>query len=907
MPGLWQPDDWDDRLAEVSAAEGDAKDAPLRRDVRSLGMLLGQVLREQQGEAFFQQVEELRRLAIELRDRASVEDPLQPAARFVEHLSVADAALLTRAFAFYFELINLAETNHRKRRRLAHLLHSEMPPQRGSLRGTLRRMRQAGIPAEEALSLLRAIHIVPTFTAHPTEVARRAVLFKRRRITQLLEQLDRIPQAETQLSDLEQRLLAEITSLWQTDETRTERPHVEDEIKMGLDFYDASIYQVIPALYREIAAALRAEYSTRTEAHDLPALLTFASWIGGDRDGNPFVTAPVTELAVDLARQFILRRYRDGLQGLFDVLTSSRRYQNPSPELLERLADFGVAPGALEKRFGNEPYRVFVGHMLERLEATASGAETTARPYGSAEEFATDVALIGASLRADRAKRLADAWVDPLLLRARTFGLQLHVLDLRQHARVNHAAAEEMASRSVAPLTAQTEELRNTLRTAARIQQRDPAAIRRIIISGATRAEDSLEIAWLARLAGAAVARDTAGAMLMPVPLFESIEDLRAAPEICRALWRHADYLPLLRSWDMQQEVMLGYSDSNKDGGMLTSSWEIYKAHRALHDVAHECGVQLTLFHGRGGTVGRGGGPTHRAIYSQPIGAFTGSVRLTEQGEVLNWKYSDAPLAERNLELMIAASLDALARPDANIAGGRQTGLLPAEWEAAIERLSESAFAFYRKHVLEDPEMFAYFLEATPVDELENARIGSRPARRAGKRDLGSLRAIPWVFGWMQSRHGLPGWFGVGHALENFAARDGGLELLQAMAPELPFLVDMFSNVEVALAKADMSIARLYAGLVRDAGLRDRIFSLIEEEFERTRRMLLLVTQQSELLERNVVLSRSIRLRNPYVDPMSLVQVELLRRKHNGESSEELDRALASTINGISAGLRNMG
>jgi phosphoenolpyruvate carboxylase len=388
---------------------------------------------------------------------------------------------------------------------------------------------------------------------------------------------------------------------------------------------------------------------------------------------------------------------------------------------------------------------------------------------------------------------------------------------------------------------------------------------------------------------------------VMPVPLFESIEDLRRAPEACRALWTHPGYARLLDSWGRRQEVMLGYSDSNKDGGMLTSTWEIHRAHRALHRVARECGVSLTLFHGRGGTVGRGGGPTHRAITAQPPGAFEGALKLTEQGEVLNWKYADPVLAERSLELMVAASLHALAlagEPDPR--AGR--------WEEAMEALSESAFAFYRRHVADNPDILVYFQEATPVAELEHARIGSRPSRRGETKGLDDLRAIPWVFGWMQSRHVLPAWFGVGHALERFAARGAEEEaLLAEMAAEWPMFEDLLRNVEIGLAKADLSIARRYAALVEDEGARERVWALVVEEFARTRSALLKVTGQRRLLERNEVLARSIRLRNPYVDPLSLIQVSLLRRRRAGEEGEALDYALAATINGISAGLRNTG
>ena len=416
---------------------------------------------------------------------------------------------------------------------------------------------------------------------------------------------------------------------------------------------------------------------------------------------------------------------------------------------------------------------------------------------------------------------------------------------------------------------------------------------------------------------------------LQPVPLFESIEDLRHAPAICRELWSSAAYQPLLESWGRGQEVMLGYSDSNKDGGMITSTWEIFKAHRGLHTVARECGVRLRLFHGRGGTVGRGGGPTHRSIFAQPLDSFTGALRLTEQGEVLNWKYSDVILAERNLELMIAASLDALARPAlyAEPESAHLTGVLKPEWEQTLEQLSTSSYAFYREHIADSADTFAYFEQATPVAELEHARIGSRPAKRTDasaqkKRSIEDLRAIPWVFGWMQSRHLVPAWFGVGHALSSFVAgeasgllkeerwnaeQEARLAHLRRMFASFPLFIDIVRNVEMALAKADFGIARLYASLVPGEELRDRVFAMLEAEFELTRRMVLAVTGQSTLLERNQVLEHSIRLRNPYVDPLSLLQVELIRRKRLGEDSPELNRAITATINGISAGLRNTG
>jgi phosphoenolpyruvate carboxylase len=389
---------------------------------------------------------------------------------------------------------------------------------------------------------------------------------------------------------------------------------------------------------------------------------------------------------------------------------------------------------------------------------------------------------------------------------------------------------------------------------------------------------------------------------LMPVPLFESIEDLRNAPEICRLLWNDAAYQPLLDSWGRCQEVMLGYSDSNKDGGMFTSTWEIHKAQRALHGVAHQHNVTLRLFHGRGGTVGRGGGPTHRAILSQPGGAFSGSIKITEQGEVINWKYADSELARRNLELMVSASLECLLCPELGAATAS-----PA-WEAALEEMSAEALAFYRRHIADNPDMVTYFEQATPVLEFELAKIGSRPARRKPAGGLEDLRAIPWGFGWMQSRHVLPGWFGVGHALTTFAEQGAEAKrLLSEMMADCPFFADLIRNVELALTKVDLPIARRYADLVTDSALRERCFNLVVDEHRRTLDAVLGVTGQSRLLENEPSLARSLRLRTPYVDPLSLMQIELLRRKRAGEESDELNYLLAATIHGIAAGLRNTG
>ena len=945
MALLWNPESWSQRLAELEAQSGDLKEAPLRRDVRSLGTLLGDVLREQAGEDLFDHVEALRQGTIRRRDaesRGSEEEAARHAAtalELVHSLPAERAILLTRAFAFYFELINLAETNHRKRRRIALRLSGGAARQRGSLAGTLCEMRRVGISADEALDWLRRVLIVPVFTAHPTEVARRSVMFKRRRIGDFLATLDRIPVPEQDLARLEQLVLAEITSLWHTDEVRSRRPTVYDEIKMGLDYYDVSIFETLPSLYREISEALHASYGLEIDTLALPQVLEFGSWIGGDRDGNPFVTPKVTRDSIQLARGHLLLYYQRQLQEIIDLLTTSAQQRPVSDALLERLQAYVAQVHTPEAQvFGEqyefEYYRRFVICLKARVHRTmehpgraaatlpvtsytlAQGQEELAQvlpAYCSVEEFLDDLEALRSSLAENRGLRIARTLIDPLILQVRTFRLHLHSLDIRQHARVLASALQEAISDTMAAvlpssLSAETSSVLETFRVVAEIKDGcSPEAIRQYVISGAAVVEDVLTVVRLARLGGVRVEGYGRDPGLMPVPLFESIEDLRNAPAVCRELWSRPDYRMLMSTWDNWQEVMLGYSDSNKDGGMLTSTWEIFRAHRDLHTVAREAGVKLRLFHGRGGTVGRGGGPTHRAIFAQPMDSFDGQLRITEQGEVLNFKYADEVLAERNLELMIAASLDALARPNARDPQGHFTGILKPEWEGALNRLSDLSYGYYREHILEDEGVLTYFEQSTPVGELENAKIGSRPSRRKASPSLSDLRAIPWVFGWTQSRLLVPAWFGVGFALEEFLTKSGSLDLLQTMAGEFPLFIDLLRNVEMALGKVDLATARLYSMLVEDSSLRERIYDMFEGEFHRTVRALLAILQQSELLEQNEVLAHSIRLRNPYVDPMHLIQVDMLRRKRAGEDTPEVNRAIAATISGISAGLRNTG
>ena len=758
------------------------------------------------------------------------------------------------------------------------------------------------------MKALRCVYAVPVFTAHPTEVARRTVLMKRERLSKLLETLDNAPLTDETAEKVAEEIAAEITALWQSDEVRRRTPTVRDEIKMGLDYYRASLIRSVPEVYADITRALNEEFGSDVQVSDLPRTIAFGSWIGGDRDGNPFVTVASTEQALQLARDLILNHYVQAIRALIVLLSSATSINEVAAQLREALKNYAARLPEVHARAltysETEAYRHFLLYVQERLVRAARKPEAE-NAYTGPEEFIADLQLLRESLAQNAGERIAEELIDPLLIIVETFGFHLHALDIRQHAKFHSEAIESLTARSSEELTSTSENTRlvlDTMRAIAELKRQYPAeSIRSYVISGATSAQDVFNVVRLAAISGVQVEGKREDPGLMPVPLFESIQDLRACPAICRELWSSPAYARLLDSWGGKQEIMLGYSDSNKDGGMLTSLWEIYKAHRELHRVARERNVHLTIFHGRGGTVGRGGGPTHRAMVAQPVGAFTGQFKITEQGEVLNWKYAEPILAERSLELMVAASLEALVRPD-----GPKVGE-DAQWESTMEELSHMAFEFYRQNIAENPDVMAYFEQSTPVGELQNVKIGSRPAKRKQTRSLEDLRAIPWVFGWMQSRCLLPAWFGVGYALDQFSAKPDGLNNLRRMYKEFPLFSDLLENSEMGLAKADFNIARLYSTLVSDEELRARVFNILESEFLRTKKLLLQVTDQPCLLQNNQILARSIRLRNPYVDPMSILQAELLRRKRAGEKSEDLDYVLGATINGIAAGLRNTG
>lgn len=927
MELMWKALNQHQRLDELTTCDNSVKKLPLRRDVRSMGMLLGEVIRAQAGDRAFELEERLRKLSIRHREseasgdrpgRGSEErDLLLQMIDIVSGMTADDTFLIIKAFATFFELTNLAETNNRKRRSRAHRV-AELPAKPGSFRATLQRMHDAGIDADQALQYLSLLEIIPVFTAHPTEVSRRVVLFKRRRIAEILERLDRLPLSSAEAEECQEELHAEITSLWQSDDVRRRKPTVQDEITMGMDHYAGALIKAVSSFYSEAARDFRVIFGREILSSELPTMIRFGSWIGGDRDGNPFVTPACTRDALQKARELILSEYISDMEELYRLLTPSACQIGHDAQLLEALDRYATlfpkSAARIDILPDSELLRRYAAFMLQRLRATLTLSDD-GQAYPDPEAFAADIDLLMQSLDRHRGRLLSLQLLAPLRLKLSTFGFHLHTLDIRQHAKVHALAVEDLvgaASRisggAVAverSLSAQTAELLDTLRTIAGLKQEfSPCAIRSYVISGASCVNDILSLVWLMELSGISVAarQECKDPGIMPVPLFESIEDLRNSSAICRKLWKDPGYRKYLDSWEWCQEVMIGYSDSNKDGGMLTSSWEIFRAHTALHRVAEECGVRLRLFHGRGGTVGRGGGPTHRSIVSQPPGAFSGALKLTEQGEVINFKYNDPALALRNLELMVASSLEAMVRT-----GLIETRIEP-EWEQALEELSAVAYSFYREKIAENPDILSYFEQATPVLEFELAKIGSRPSRRRQTSSLEDLRAIPWGFGWIQSRLMLPAWFGVGTACERFASRGAAeRDLLGVMMRRFPFFFDMMRNVEMAMAKVDLPLARQYSLLVADGSLRERVWSLLTDELDRTRLMLLDITGQEQLLQTNPGLSESLRLRTPYVDPLSLIQIELLRRKRGEDWTDQHDYLLAATIHGIAAGLRNTG
>ena len=911
------------------------KDLPLREDTRLLGRILGDVLREQTGDAGFERIETIRRTAIGFRRRNGGAAPVASELdALLNHLDIGETLHVVRAFSYFSHLANIAEDVQQNRRRRAHALAGS-PPQRGSLADALERLQEAGIDGAAIARWLAAARVSPVLTAHPTEVQRKSILDAEREIARLLQWRDRVALTADETHDFEVALVRQVLSLWQTAMLRLSRLQVNDEIDNGLAYYRSTFFAEVPRLYESLQRGLRDAFAM-PDGWTLPPFLRLGSWIGGDRDGNPFVTAQTLRYANRAQSTIAFAHYLDEVHRLGGELSLSTRLVHPTAQLValaERAHDDNP-------HRSDEPYRQALIGVYARLAATAKALagyvpprapHVDATPYATPHELAVDLATIEHSLATHSASLLASGRLVPLARAVDVFGFHLAVLDLRQNADVHEAVVAELLERAgvcddyaslgererVALLgrelsgprllhsphldySERTRAELAILRVAADIHCAFGAiALPNYVISKCNAVSDLLEVGVLLKEVGLA----SVDALAMNiVPLFETIDDLAHGARVMREAFALERYRRWIATRGQLHEVMLGYSDSNKDGGYLTSNWSLYRAERALVEAFNAAGVTLRLFHGRGGTVGRGGGPAHDAILAQAPGSLAGGIRLTEQGEIIASKYADPELGRRNLETVVAAALEA------SFIDTEQIGARASAYYAAMDTLSQSAYRAYRGLVYDTPDFVAYFRAATPIAEISSLNIGSRPASRTASTRIDDLRAIPWVFSWGQCRLMLPGWYGFGSAVDAFvASRADGWDLLAEMHVRWPFFRSVLSNMAMVLAKTDLAIASRYAELVPDAGTRERIFARIEAEHERTVRHTLAITGHETLLADNPTLERSIRNRFPYLDPLNHLQVELLRRYRAGQTDERTKRAIHLTINGLAAGLRNSG
>jgi phosphoenolpyruvate carboxylase len=911
------------------------KDQPLRDDIRLVGRILGDTVREQEGEAVFAFVERIRQTSIRFR-----RDEDQAARRELESildgLSPDHTILISRAFSYFSHLANIAEDQHHIRRTRAHALAASAPRE-GTMAYALAHAREAGIAPSRLQEFFDAALIVPVLTAHPTEVRRRSTINREMDVAQRLDERDRVQLTPEEAAASEEALRRAVLTLWQTSLLRHTKLDVIDEVANGLAHYDYTFLRELPRVYASLEDHLAAIDKTCNDS-ELRSFLRMGSWIGGDRDGNPFVTAEVLRQALRLQSKRAFDFYLEELHKLGGELSLDARRVVVSEEL-KSLAE--RSPDSSARR-AHEPYRRAITGIYARLAATAwtldqfealRHAVGEAKPYAAAAELRADLDVLHRSLLANGSSMLARGRLRDLRRAVDVFGFHLAGLDLRQnsdvHARtvgelleaagagVHYAALAESERvtlllgelRTARPLASafitysdQTRSELEILRTAAEMSRRYGAeAVPNYVISKAGGVSDILEVAVLLKEAG--MLRPREGELdLNIVPLFETIDDLRNAGRVMDELLALPEYVRLLKRRGNVQEVMLGYSDSNKDGGFLTSGWELYKAEIELIDVFRRRGTRLRLFHGRGGSVGRGGGPTYQAILAQPGGAVQGTIRVTEQGEVIAAKYSNPEVGRRNLEILAAATLEASLLQPGQVAPRD-------DYLAAMEELSGYAYAAYRGLVYETEGFERYFWESTVISEIANLRIGSRPASRTQSTRIEDLRAIPWVFGWAQCRLMLPGWFGFGAAVKAFLAAhpNDGMPLLQAMYRAWPFFETLLSNMDMVLSKTDIGIASRYAELVEDASLRSAIFARLRAEWQDSIDALLAIMGQQVLLERNPLLARSIRNRFPYLDPLNHVQIELLKRHRSGDTNDRVVQGIHLTINGIAAGLRNTG
>jgi phosphoenolpyruvate carboxylase len=921
------------------------KDAPLKEDIRLLGRLLGDVLRDQEGPDVFQVVETIRQTAVRFRREADAKagDELTT---LLHQLTRDQTISVVRAFSYFSHLANIAEDQHHIRRRRAHLLAGSTP-QQGSVSFALSRLKQAGVAADTVQTFFKDALIAPVLTAHPTEVQRKSILDAEHDIARLLAERD-LPLTPKERIANTALLHARVATLWQTRMLRYSKLTVADEIDNALSYYRITFLRELPGLYDDIEDELLAQFpGQKTEPHG-SAYVQMGSWIGGDRDGNPNVNASTMQHALVRQATTILDFYLDETHALGAELSISTLMVGVSPEL-QALADH--SPDASPHR-SDEPYRRALIGIYARLAATARSLGATnilrkevgaAASYEDASQFSADLQTIIDSLATHHGAALVKPRLSTLKRAADIFGFHLASLDMRQTSDVHERVlAELFASAQVAPDYAKLDEAGKValllkeleqprlltspyatysdetrselaiLSAAKEIRQRyGVRAIRNYIISHTEEVSDLLEVLLLQKETGllrpASVELD-----VMVIPLFETIPDLQRASQIMDQ-WMA---LPLVkRLIDQQgslQEVMLGYSDSNKDGGFLTSNWELYKAEIHLVKIFAAAGVKLRLFHGRGGTVGRGGGPSYEAILAQPKGTVNGQIRLTEQGEIIASKFSNADIGRRNLELLVAATLEASLMPHA--AEGAKAEQL-AGFETIMADLSARAYQAYRNLVYETPGFTDYFFAATPIAEIAELNLGSRPASRKSTKRIEDLRAIPWGFSWGQCRLLLPGWYGFASAINSWLdegeGRDAKVATLRTMFREWPFFATLLSNMDMVLAKTDLAIASRYAELVLDVELRERIFKRIAGEHGAALDCLQTITGAAERLAGNPLLARSIQNRFAYLDPLNHLQVELIHRHRAQAGAAQLDervhRGIHLSINGVAAGLRNTG
>jgi phosphoenolpyruvate carboxylase len=910
------------------------REQALRADIRLLGRALGDTVREQQGDAVFTIVERIRQVSVQFR-RGQDDSARNELEAMLDSLSRERTVEVVRAFSYFSHLANIAEDQHSIRLARAQAERGNGPAE-GSVASALAHTKAAGVTRAQIQKVFGEAIVMPVLTAHPTEIRRKSILDREIDIANLLAERDRNTMTPEELAANEEAILRSILTLWQTSLLRHDRPTVVDEVATGLSYYDQTFLRELPRVYGMIEDRLAAYDKTWNNA-DLPSFLRMGSWIGGDRDGNPFVTADVLRRTVAMQSGRAFDFYLEELHQLGAELSLDRARVSISAQLQELVQQ---VPDASPRRAA-EPYRRAIVGMYARLVATsrALGHEVLrgavvaqAVPYRDSAEFGSDLDMLHRSLHSNGSALIARGRLRALRRAVSVFGFHLASLDLRQNSErheqtlselietatgENYAAMDEKQRQAflvkelgnarplLSPFATYSDETQGELdifRDAAAIHRSlGRLAIPNYVISHTETVSDILEVALLLKEAG--LVRPREGALdLNIVPLFETIEDLRNCGRIMEELFAIPQYMRFLESRGRVQEIMLGYSDSNKDGGFLTSGWELYKSEIALIECCRRHGVALRLFHGRGGTVGRGGGPSYQAILAQPEGAVQAGIRVTEQGEVIAGKFSNPDMGRHNLEVLAAATLEA------TLVQTKEKEPSAAFLEA-MEELSAHAYRAYRDLVYETPGFEQYFRESTVIGEISKLNIGSRPSSRKTSTRIEDLRAIPWVFSWSQCRLMLPAWYGFGAAVNAWskAHPDKGMAFLQQMAKEWPFFQTLLANMDMVLVKSDIGIASRYMQLVEDETLRETIFARLKGEWQMSIAALLTILDQDALLARNPTLARTIRDRFPYIDPLNHVQLELLKRYRAGDTDERVVTGIHLTINGIAAGLRNSG